>query len=97
MLERDVQKKAVKAAKLHGWWAKKFVAMGRRSAPDYIFLKNGRVFWVEFKATGGRATDLQKLEHEDIRKHGGTVYVCDDPHNFVLDILRIEDRLAKSQ
>lgn len=95
MLERDVQKKAVKAAKLHGWWAKKFVAQGRRSAPDYIFAKKGRVFFTEFKRTGEDATELQKLEHDEMRAAGLTVYVCDDPYSFITFVLSIEDGLAK--
>lgn len=97
MLEREVQKKAVKFAKVHGWWAKKFVAQGRRSAPDYIFAKNGRVFWTEFKATGDEPTKLQSLEHEDMRAHGLTVYVCDDPFDFLTFVLSTEDGLASKK
>ncbi len=94
VLERDVQRKSVKLAKALDWWAKKFVAQGRRSAPDYIFAKNGRVFWCEFKRTGDDATDLQKEEHRDMREHGLTVYVCDDPEMFRLDILFGEEEIA---
>jgi hypothetical protein len=93
MLERDVQSKSVKAAKKLGWWASKFVAQGRRSAPDYIFAKNGRVFFCEFKRTGEDATELQKAEHEKMRAAGLTVYVTDYVEGF-LEILQRQDKLA---
>jgi hypothetical protein len=60
-----------------GMWVRKFVSPGRRSAPDRIFGFHGRVFWIEFKAPGKKPTPLQAAEHEKMRKHGLTVYVCD--------------------
>ena len=96
MLERLVQKKSVAAAKRCGWWAQKFVSQGRRSAPDYIFAKNGRIFFVEFKKTGEDATDLQKEYHRGMRDAGLTVYVCDDPNDFVAFILFVEENKCAS-
>lgn len=96
MLEREVQRKSVAAAKRAGWWARKFQSQGKRSAPDYFFAKKGRVFFCEFKATDGRPSELQLLEHEKMREAGLTVYVCDDPYVFIQDILQTEERLAKA-
>jgi hypothetical protein len=96
MLERDVQSKSVKAARKAGWWASKFVAQGRRSAPDYIFAKkvathdwreDSHVFFVEFKRLGEKPTELQAQEHTVMRSHGLTVYVCDSVESF-MEILR---------
>lgn len=95
MLERKVQKDSVKAAKRCGWWAQKFVAQGRRSAPDYIFAKNGRIFFCEFKRTGEDATDLQKEYHKKMFDAGMTVYVCDDPMVFIACILFVEEIHAR--
>jgi len=82
LLERDVQKKSVAAARKAGWWARKFTAQGRRSAPDYIFARNGTVFFVEFKATGCKPTGLQLAEHREIYDAGLSVYIVDDPDIF---------------
>ena len=82
MLERDVQKKCVKYARDRGCWASKFVAQGRRSAPDYIFAIGGQVFFVEFKAPGQKPTELQAEEHRVMRHHNLEVHVCDSLEQF---------------
>ena len=79
MLERDLQKKCVAYARKNGWWARKFVAQGRRSVPDYIFAKDGRVVFVEFKRSGEKATELQEEEHKAMRAAGLVVRLCDYP------------------
>ena len=77
MLERNIQKAVVKRARLNGWYAKKFTSPASRSVPDYLFLKNGFVFWIEFKPTDGEPTEVQEEEHKKIRAKGGIVLVCD--------------------
>lgn len=78
MLEKKIQEKVVKAFRDDGFLAWKFTSQFRRAVPDFIFLKNGFVFWIEFKKTGAKPTDQQLEEHKKIRAHGGVVYVCDD-------------------
>lgn len=82
MLEGAIQSWSVKYARKRGFWARKFRAAGRRSAPDYIFAKDGVVFWVEFKASGVAPSDLQLEEHKEMRAHGLTVFVCDSRDTF---------------
>ena len=91
MLEKDIESWAKRKAREAGWYVRKFTSPGNRSVPDDLFLKNGRVFWVEFKATGKEPTELQEDEHKAIRDHGGTVYVCDSRAGF-LKILENEER-----
>lgn len=88
MLESELQKKCVAYARGDGWWASKFVAQGRRSAPDYIFAKNGRVIFIEFKRPGQHPTELQEAEHEKMRSFGLTVEVCDNLE-FFKEVLRL--------
>ena len=83
MLERDIQKKCVAYARKNGWWARKFVAQGRRSVPDYIFAKNRKVLFIEFKAPGGKVTELQAEEHKVMRAAGLHVYVVDNFEAFL--------------
>lgn len=82
MREKDIESWSKRLANKHGWWCRKFASPGKRSAPDDIFAKHGRVFFVEFKATGEEATELQADEHEEMRAVGLTVYVCDSREQF---------------
>jgi hypothetical protein len=77
VLERLVESWSKDKAADAGWWNRKFKSPARRSAPDRIFAKRGRVFFVEFKRTGESPTELQLEEHAAMRAAGLTVYVCD--------------------
>lgn len=82
MLERDIESWSSRKARDAGWWNRKFTSPGNRSVPDRIFGKGGRVFWVEFKATGKVPTELQEEEHKLMRQHGLTVYWTDSRDGF---------------
>lgn len=82
MRERDIEDWAVRKAREQGWWVRKFTSPNRRSAPDDVFAKRGRVFWIEFKATGEAPTPLQRKEHLEMEAAGLTVYVCDSRARF---------------
>lgn len=86
--ESSVESRAEAYADKLGYWHRKFKSPGRRSAPDRIFKhQHGIVFFIEFKARGKGATELQKDEHTDMRAAGLTVYVCDNFHDakIILD------------
>lgn len=93
--ERNVESKSCGRAETRGWFQSKYKSPGRRSSPDRIFAKHGRVFFVEFKAPGKDATDLQKIKHAEMRAAGLTVYVCDSVEQF-MRILDIEDARAET-
>lgn len=90
MLERDIEDWSKKKARKAGWWVRKFMSPANRSVPDDIFGKHARVFFIEFKATGKEATDLQKDEHKGMRAAGLTVYIVDSRELFA-EILELED------
>lgn len=96
MRESDIENWSGDLAKRSGWWHRKFASPGKRSAPDRVFAKKGRVFFVEFKATGQEPTLLQQHEHALMREAGLTVYVCDSRENFGLTLKLEEDMLAFS-
>lgn len=71
------------AEKIGGFYQRKFVSPGHNAVPDRIFIehRNGRIvrlFFIEFKATGKKATEAQLEEHAEMRACGITVYVCDN-------------------
>jgi hypothetical protein len=90
VLERDIESWSVRRAEKAGYWCRKFKAPGRRSAPDRVFARNGRVFFVEFKATGEEPTELQEEEHRKMRSAGLTVYWTDSRDGFAF-ILAMEE------
>ena len=90
MRERDIESWSGRKAKEAGWWHRKFTSPGNRSVPDRVFARNGRVFWVEFKATGQKPTELQEDEHRKMRSAGLTVYWTDSRDGFAF-ILAMEE------
>lgn len=93
MREKDIESWAKRKAREAGWYVRKFTSPGNRSVPDDIFIKNGHVFFVEFKAAGKGPTDLQYQEHLALKAAGVTVYVCDSRDLFMV-IWADEERKA---
>ena len=81
--EATLQAKCRKFAKSRGWWCAKFTSPGTSGVPDFIFIRNGEVRFVEFKAHGGKLTPLQKLTLATMASHGATVAVYDNYDWFV--------------
>lgn len=80
--EKDLQTAAVRWARARGWFARRGAGAGRRSAPDYMFASRGRCVWVEFKKPGNEPTELQRLEHLEMRSHGLNVVWVDNLDDF---------------
>jgi hypothetical protein len=78
MRESFIEGKVCDYAKANGWVVYKFSSPSCRGVPDRIFLKDGSVFFIEFKATGGKVTKLQRAVHIRIESKGIKVYVVDD-------------------
>ena len=78
MQERYIEKKVCAFAKANGWTHRKLQWIGRSGAPDRVFIKNGRVIFVEFKQLGKKPSPNQKIEISVLREAGAEVHVCDD-------------------
>ena len=78
MLESEIEKTVCNYAKSKGWLVFKFVSPSNRGVPDRIFMRAGKMFFIEFKATGKCSTKLQKKKAKDIQKQLFGVYVVDD-------------------
>lgn len=71
MNEAAIEKKVCAHAKKLGWLAYKFASPSNRGVPDRIFMRHGAVFFIEFKGTGKRASDLQNEMMRKIHTTGG--------------------------
>lgn len=75
--ERDIEAKVVALAKKAGWLSYKFVSPSQRGVPDRIFIRDGVVVFIEFKAPGKKPTQLQAATIKKLRDAGCAVHVCD--------------------
>lgn len=75
--ERGIQKAAVDYARKLGWLAYKWSSPASGGVPDYLFIKDGLIMFVEFKAPGKKPTPRQKLVFDKIRAAGCIVHVVD--------------------
>lgn len=76
-MECAVEDPVVAWAKAHGWLVRKLAWVGRRDAPDRLFIKAGRVVFIEFKDRDEPLRLSQRREHDKLRAAGAEVYVCD--------------------
>lgn len=78
MLERDIERAVCKYAESRGMLQYKFTSPARAAVPDRLFvMPGGRVFFIEFKAPGKKATPPQFREHMRLTLQGSQVFVVD--------------------
>ena len=82
MSESLIERKCSKWAKEQGWLTYKFTSPNNRSVPDRIYIKDGNVVFVEFKAPGKTPTRLQNRTIKSMREHGVTTIVIDNVEAF---------------
>ena len=76
-LESLIQSKVSSYARTQGWLAYKFESPTTRSLPDFIYLRDGLTFFIEFKSWGKKATEQQKERHNDLILQGFQVFIVD--------------------
>jgi hypothetical protein len=76
MLESEIRNKVRDWAKANGWLAYVFTSPSKRSVPDRIYIKDGRVVFIEYKLPGEKLTPGQKREIERLRAAGAEVHVA---------------------
>lgn len=78
MLEKKIEKTVCDYAKLKGFAVFKFVSANNRGVPDRIFIKDKKVFFIEFKAKGKKTSSLQDVQIKKIMEQGIDCFVVDD-------------------
>jgi hypothetical protein len=77
MLESYIERRVVGMAQKNDWLTFKFTSPSRRGVPDHIFIKDGRIVFIEFKAPGKPPTPLQARTIRKMLNAGAEVHVCD--------------------
>jgi hypothetical protein len=75
--ESHIERAVCKRAEKLGWWALKFKVIGRAGYPDRMFLRAGKLIFVEFKAPGKKPRALQNWVFRKLHEAGFAVYVID--------------------
>lgn len=78
MRESRIETAVVAFAEKRGWLSYKFNSPGNSGVPDRIFIKDGQVTFVEFKAPGKITEPLQKAQIKRIRNKGVKVFTVDN-------------------
>lgn len=79
MLEKDLERRFVAAAKDLGCDAEKLVAAGKRGWPDRtVLMPGGKVLFFELKTPKGKTSRQQDLIHCKLRSLGFDVFVVDN-------------------
>lgn len=79
MREKIIEYKLVRAVKVMGGIALKFISPGMAGVPDrLVLLPKGKAAFVEVKALGMKPRPLQIKRHAMLRRLGFEVYVLDD-------------------
>ena len=75
--EIEIERPSKDFAKHRGWFVCKLMKCDINGMPDDLFIRNGQVMFIEFKAPGEQPTPQQVRRHKQIRQHGIPVHVCD--------------------
>lgn len=92
MREKEIEKKLTLEAKKRGGLAVKFVSPSFDGMPDRIVLMpEGKMAFVEVKATGKRPRPLQMARHKLLRDLGFSVFILDDKNQIggILDAIEV--------
>lgn len=94
--EAKIEKRCKSKARRDDWWVRKFSSPANNAVPDDIFLKEGRLVFIEFKKPGNTPTELQWIEINLINEAGGEAYWCDS-YELFLELLYGTDWELKMQ
>lgn len=83
MRESFIEKKVCDYAKKKSMEVYKFVSPGRSGVPDRMFIYNGSVCFIEFKAPGKKPMPLQKHEIQVMRSQGVRVAIVDNEEDGI--------------
>ena len=88
MRESAIEKKVCDYARRNGCLVLKLAGPNQKGQPDRVFLKNGRVLFIEFKAQGKRPTALQEKWLKDLHWQGFAAICVDSAEKGFAELER---------
>lgn len=77
MRESTIERQVTDYAKSQGWLSYKLNGQHDRGKPDRVYIKNGNVIFIEFKAEGKKPTKIQTRTIDKLTQYGFGVHVVD--------------------
>ena len=78
MRESTIERAVCAYAKTKGCLTLKLSGQNQKGQPDRMFLRDGRIMFIEFKAPGKRPTALQARWLDRLADQDFSAYSCDD-------------------
>lgn len=75
MTESKYEQAWSKKAEARGWYSVKIIQTSKNGFPDRMYMKNSKIFFVEFKSKKGYLSKLQKYRINQIRGLGFHVLI----------------------
>lgn len=75
--ERALRNKVLKYLKSKGVFVLPLSEKYFSGYPDLLCIDDGKLFFIELKKKGGVVSKIQMYMFDEIRKHGGTVFIVD--------------------
>ena len=82
MREKTIEAKLVKAVRIMGGLAPKFISPGFDGVPDLVLLPKGKIAFIELKAPGKALRPLQVRRKWQLEALGFPVYRIDSPEQI---------------
>lgn len=76
-LEKQIEGYLLSSCREQGLLCLKFTSPSRAGVPDRLVVAPHRTVFVEVKRPGEKPRKLQRVRHDQIRRHGGEVHVVD--------------------
>ena len=94
-LESKIQSQILKMLKILEIYAHKNITTNKKGVPDIIACYKGHYFAIEVKRKGGKTTELQDWNLEQIRKSGGSAIVAYSWEDVAEELRRIDNEKKK--
>lgn len=92
MRESYVEQRVCNIAKKCGYLVYKISSQHHRGLPDRLFIKEGEVFFIEFKSLGKKPSKIQSYVHKQLSDQGIEVYVIDNVEDGQALIARLPEQ-----
>lgn len=75
MSESKFEQKISRKLETKGWLSVKLIQTSKNGIPDRMYLRAGQMFFIEFKSSIGRLSEVQKYRIKELRSKGFHCFV----------------------
>ena len=79
MSESKFEQRTSKRLEARGWMAVKLMQTNKNGIPDRMYLRDGQIFFIEFKSAIGRLSEVQNYRIKELRDKHFHVFIFKEP------------------